>query len=229
MKHQALIEQAETLLEDSAPLPAEPTRSLLGDLVSALKKKERKQDKEKDKQEKDKRPERTIETMFRVTATNSQRLSDQADAKANIMIQVNSIIITGLFIFQDKGGNPDLILPLGILLAGSVLTIIFATLATRPQIPKGTFTHEEIDANKADLLFFGNFYKMPFDEYAAGMFKIMHEKTDLHTTLLLDIYNQGLVLGRKYRMLTFAYNVFMYGLVLAVAGFFLATNPNLLH
>ena len=42
-------------------------------------------------------PARTIETMFRITSTNSQRLSVQADAKAHILISVNTIIISVLF------------------------------------------------------------------------------------------------------------------------------------
>lgn len=229
MKHQVLIEKAEAFLATENAREEHPSNPILAELVDTVKKLSEKNEKSKQKEEKSKLPERTIETMFRVTATNSQRLSDQADAKANIMIQVNSIIITGLFIFKDKGGSSDLDLPMATLLAVNILTIIFATLATRPQIPKGTFTQREIDENKADLLFFGNFFKMPFPDYAAGMFKIMNEKTNLHTTLLLDIYNQGLVLGRKYKMLTFAYNVFMFGLILAVLTFFIAINPNFLH
>lgn len=229
MKHQELLDKAEAILTEDGSQGEQPAKALLAELVTTVKKLEAKNEKAKKKQEKDNRPERTIETMFRVTATNSQRLSDQADAKANIMIQVNSIIITGLFIFQDQDSNSNLDFPMATLLAVNVLTIVFATLATRPQIPKGTFTQAEIEEHKADLLFFGNFYKMNFKEYAAGMFHIMNEKNYLHTTLLLDIYNQGLVLGRKYRMLTFAYNVFMYGLILSVLTFFVVINPNILH
>lgn len=40
------------------------------------------------------KPERGIETMFRITASNSQRLSDMADNKANILLTVNSIILS---------------------------------------------------------------------------------------------------------------------------------------
>src|SRR5690606_31568397 len=43
---------------------------------------------------KSKRPDRGIETMFRITSTNNQRLSDMADNKANILITVNSIILS---------------------------------------------------------------------------------------------------------------------------------------
>ena len=40
------------------------------------------------------RSERGIETMFKISSANHQRLSDMADNKANIMITVNSIILS---------------------------------------------------------------------------------------------------------------------------------------
>src|SRR5690606_36360620 len=49
--------------------------------------------KSKDKKNK-KKSERGVETMFRVTSTNHLELSALADNKANIMISVNSIIIS---------------------------------------------------------------------------------------------------------------------------------------
>ncbi len=51
--------------------------------------------KEGRKKDKDK-PERGIETMFRITSNNNQRLSDMADNKAHIMITVNSIILSAI-------------------------------------------------------------------------------------------------------------------------------------
>ena len=49
------------------------------------------------------RPERGIETMFRLTSTNHLTLSGMADTKANIMISVNSIMLSILigFLMQN--------------------------------------------------------------------------------------------------------------------------------
>lgn len=199
---------------------ADPGKAELKKLASSVKKME---EEGKDKGKKSERPDRTIETMFRVTTTNSQRLSDQADSKANIMISVNSFLIPAtFFLLRDIGVNSYLTVPLLILLSVSLLTMIFAVLATRPQIPKGEFTQEELDNKKVDLLFFGNFYRMNFEDYSNGMFRIMEDRYFLHLTLLRDLYGQGIVLGRKYRMLTFAYNIFMFGLILSVLAFFVA-------
>lgn len=233
MKYQELIEKAEAQIKAQGSAGSMPWVGLVEEFVAAFRKMEEKRgkqtEKEKKKQEKESKPERTIETMFRVTATNSQRLSDQADAKANIMISVNTVVVPALFYIQNQAGSEKLIIPIFTLLSVNLLTIVFAILATRPQIPKGVFTQEQIQTKKADLLFFGNFYKMNFNDYADGMFKIMGDKQFLHTTLLLDIYNQGVVLGRKYHMLTIAYNVFMYGLILAVLAFFIVLKFDPVH
>ncbi|MCK6694191.1 MAG: DUF5706 domain-containing protein [Thermoanaerobaculia bacterium] len=182
----------------------------------------------KEKKKKYDGPERTIETMFRITSTNSQRLSDQADTKANILITVNSITLSVLLtlFFQKAIDYSSMSIPLGLLLMVNLSTIVFAILATRPKVPDGIFSRKDLDAHTVNLLFFGNFYRMKFQEYSAGMFQIMEDKKYLHTTLLRDIYHQGVVLGRKYRMLKIAYNVFMYGLILSVLAFFIVAAIN---
>src|SRR5690606_21771569 len=71
-----------------------------------------------------KRPDRGIETMFRITSTNNQRLSDMADNKANILITVNSIILSVVIalLLRKLDNNAHLIIPTAILLAASLGT-----------------------------------------------------------------------------------------------------------
>ena len=87
------------------------------------------------------RPERGIETMFRVSSSNHQRLSDMADNKAHIMITVNSIILSAVIslLLRKLDENSYLMIPTFMLLAASLITIIFSILATRPTIPNGLF------------------------------------------------------------------------------------------
>ena len=92
-------------------------------------------------------------------------------------------------------------------------------LATRPNIPTGKFTNQEIDTKKVNLLFFGNFYKMGLDEYMEGMLKMMDDYDFLYRSLIRDIYHQGVVLGKKYQLLRMSYSVFMFGLVISVLAF----------
>jgi hypothetical protein len=168
--------------------------------------------------------ERGVETVFRTTSNKNQQLSAQADNKAHIMIQVNAIVISVLLniLLGDINRSMALMTPIIFLLVINVVTIIFAMLATRPTITDGRFNLEEVDTKKANLLFFGNYYRMSLDDYAGAMFKLIHDYDFLYGSLIRDTYYQGLVLGRKYRLLRFSYNVFMYGIAAAIVAFIAA-------
>ena len=155
------------------------------------------------------RPERGAETMFRIASNNHSRLSHLADNKAHILITVNAIILSAVIslVLRRLSNNAYLIIPSSILLVVSVTTIVFAILATRPTIPQGVFTPEEIAEKKANLLFFGNFFKMSLDTYRSAMLGIIHDRDSLFDNLINDVYSQGIVLGRKYQLLRIAYNV----------------------
>jgi len=177
-----------------------------------------------DKAKRKNRPERGIETMFRITSGNHQRLSDMADSKAHIMISVNSIIISVLLsvLLKNLEQFPQYTVPAMLLLGVSLVTIVFAILATRPNIPKGTFTQTDINEKQVNLLFFGNFFKMSLDDYTGGMLHMMNDSDFLYRSLIKDIYSQGVVLGTKYQRLRISYNVFMYGLIVSVIAFSIA-------
>lgn len=181
------------------------------------------------KRKKGDKPERGIETMFRISSGNHQRLSDMADNKAHILITVNSIILSAVisFLLRKLDNHFYLAIPTFILLSVSVVTMIYAILATRPNIPPGTFTKEDVDNNRVNLLFFGNFYKMSLEDYADGMWRTMGDKSFLYGSLIRDVYAQGVVLGRKYKLLRKAYNIFMFGLIISVIAFIVASSlPN---
>ncbi|NRF41875.1 Pycsar system effector family protein [Pedobacter foliorum] len=177
------------------------------------------------KKNKDDKPSRGIETMFRITSTNHQRLSDMADNKAHIMISTNSIILSVILsvLLRKLEDNPHLIIPTLLLLIICVVTMVFSILATRPSIPTGVFTPDDIKEKRVNLLFFGNFYRMSLPDYESGMIKMMDDRDFLYGSLIKDVYAQGVVLGRKYRLLRIAYNVFMFGIVAAVLAFIIAS------
>ncbi|MGZ3944285.1 MAG: Pycsar system effector family protein [Mucilaginibacter sp.] len=167
---------------------------------------------------------RAVQTMFKSSSSNHQRLSVMADNKAFIMITVNSIIISvaiGLFIgkFVDR---PHLIWPTVLLLLVNIAAIIYSVLATRPNIPKGTFTRDDVDQKRVNLLFFGSYYKMELKEFDYGIKQMMDDNEFLYDTLIKDIYWQGKILGRKFRLLRISYDIFMYGIAASVAGYVLA-------
>lgn len=180
----------------------------------------------KKKLEKLTRPDRGIDTMFRVTLTNHTRLSEIADSKANILLSVNAIIIsialTTLIPKLDSPSNAHLILPTLVLMIFSVVSIIFAILSTRPKVTSGTFTRQDIENRKVNLLFFGNFYKMPLEEYEWAVNEMMKDRNYLYGSMIKDLYFLGLVLNRKYKLLRITYTIFMIGIIVSVAAFIYA-------
>jgi hypothetical protein len=163
--------------------------------------------------------------MFRISSSNHQRLSDMADNKAHIMITVNSIILSAIIslVLRKIDEHSNLLVPTFMLLGVSLLTITFSILATRPSIPQGLFTREDIEKKTVNLLFFGNFYRMSLENYSDGMVKMMDDSDFLYGSLIRDNYSQGVVLGKKYRLLRASYNIFMFGLIISVVAFIIST------
>lgn len=180
--------------------------------------------KAKEKNNANKKPERGIETMFRITSANNQRLSDMADNKANILLTVNSIILSLVVtvLLRKLDNDTHLLIPTIFLMVIVVLTMIFAILSTIPKIPNGYFNLDHLEHKKVNLLFFGNFYKMSYIDYEKGMGKAMEDSELLYGMLTRDVYSQGVSLGRKYVLLRYAYGIFMFGLIISVIAFSIA-------
>ena len=176
------------------------------------------------KKEFDKKAERGIETMFRNIMRTHVSFSSMADNKANIMISVNTLILTAIIaiLARKLDTNPHLIFPTALLTTISLVTLIFAVLVTRPKVTQGTFTREDIKNKETNLLFFGNFANMNLKDFTWGMLEMMDDKDYLYSSMIKDFYYLGIVLGQKYRYLRICYNIFMYGLILSVIAFTLA-------
>ncbi|KPL16322.1 MAG: hypothetical protein AMS26_04935 [Bacteroides sp. SM23_62] len=169
------------------------------------------------KLQKEKLPARGVESMFRLTARNQINLSSIADNKANILISINSIILTVLVSMGigRVADYPNFIIPGVVFLSTCLVTIIFAILSTRPKISSGKFTKEDIHNKKVNLLFFGNFYNMTMDEYEWAVTEMMKDSNYLYSSMIRDQYSLGKVIGRKYKLLRVAYTVFMIGLIIS--------------
>ena len=165
-----------------------------------------------------------IQTMLRLASSNNLRLSEMADRKANILISVNAIIISVSIsvLFRKFETDPFLVIPTIVFLTSSVIVIVLSILATRPTITGGKFNKEDITNKKVNLLFFGNFYKASLQDFSWGMSIMMRDPEYLYGSLIKDVYYLGVVLGKKYKLLRIAYNIFMIGIVISVIAFTIA-------
>lgn len=164
---------------------------------------------------------RGVDSMFKLTARNQINLSSIADNKSNILISLNGIIISfGIAALASKfKEEPALIIPTVIFILFSLTTIILSILSTRPNISSGKFSREEVKQKKINLLFFGSFYNMKLEEYEWAVKEMIDDDVNLYSTMTKDQYFLGKVLAKKYKLLRWAYNVFMVGIVVSVIAF----------
>lgn len=168
-------------------------------------------------------PIRAVQTFFRANYRNHINLSSIADNKANIMISVNSILISVLISILSYRNmaetNPQIVLPVIIFLVTGLTSLIFAVLSARPKV---TALNEHLtskEEKRRNIVFFGNFVSMDLEEYEEAMDAVFRDPELLYGNLTRDLYFLGKVLDKKYRYLTVSYNIFMIGFVTTVITF----------
>jgi len=164
---------------------------------------------------------KSAQMMFKTTLRNQIDLTNIADNKANIMLSINSLLITlGIPLLLPRVmDDTKLLLPTVTLLLTCVLSIVYATMATRPVKMTGITDPSLIDQGKSNLFFFGNFYKMDMETYRKYLHKVLLNDELLDNSIVNDLYFLGRTLGNKYRRLRITYNIFMIGMVLTVIAF----------
>jgi flagellar motility protein MotE (MotC chaperone) len=169
--------------------------------------------------QKEQKVSKGIETMFRTTMASHLQLSVMADSKANLMISINAIIASIMIssFIRNFEEVPHLIIPSVLLTLVCVFTIVFAVLSTRPNIKKTGIPDE-----KLDFLFFGDFVKLNSETYRDGIRGIMRDPDQLYNSMIDNIYLQGKVLAKKYRLLKLSYTVFMVGFGVVLLSYAIA-------
>lgn len=179
-----------------------------------------------EKPEKSKKPKqsRSVETMFRTTMSSHVHMTMLADRKAGLMISINSIILSIMmsFLVGKYESNGQLLLPTFLLSAVCLLTIVFALLSTKPTIKSKKEIHNSAEASSLDLLFFGDYLTLSADEYKQQMQALIQSDESIQEKMIENIYVQGQVMNRKFRLLQIAYNIFMIGFPLVVLCYLIA-------
>ena len=148
--------------------------------------------------------------LVRTTQQIHVQLSAMADHKASILMGATFVIFT-ITIGQARSASAPL--PLLILGASAFFSAVFAVLAILPA------THYK-SGGAINLLFFGSFTQLSEEEYLDRMVERLTADEDIFRTMARDIYQNGLVLERKkYRLLGYAYRIFLLGLTASFGAF----------
>ena len=163
------------------------------------------------------KPERGVETWFRLASKNLYSRLQIVDTKANILITSNAIIISVVLgtLYAQLDEDPHMIFAVGGLVITNVLSITYAILAT---IPEPFITNKkEIDSE--DLMTFEGFANMNIEDYRTSVMNILEKGETLYPSLITDIHNLGITLAKKYKLIRISYLVFLIGIIISVILF----------
>lgn len=164
---------------------------------------------------------KSAQNQFKTALRNHISLSSMADNKANNMVSINGIILGFAVPVLGKQipDNKLLLIPTVMLLIVTLTSMVFAILATRPIHMKGVSSMESILSKKSNLFFFGNYYKMSYDDYENGMNATIGDEEIMNATIMRDLFFLGKTLGYKYAYLRYCYSIFMFGIIATVLAF----------
>lgn len=165
------------------------------------------------------------ETLFRSAYQNQSNLIQMADNKANIIISINTMIISSIIAITSYGAvagkidsyGADAIAPIVMIVLSCLVSVIFAIQAARPKLIKPKVVNGTMQ--RSSLLFFGVIAEYSQQAYMEEMDRLLNSGDELYEHMTIDIHNQGIVLKRKYNLLVYAYQVFMFGFILSVLIF----------
>ena len=162
-----------------------------------------------------------VDNILRVNHGNQMRLGLMADAKANIMITVASVVFSVAIANLD---NELVKWPLLTFAFGCFFALLFAIFAIIPKTDYPKDVTGDIDRKSPifNPLFFGHFAHLPIEEYKDDYAETLMTDDSVYDALAGDIYGQGKVLAlRKYKFLKWSYMSFLFGMISAIIVFVL--------
>jgi hypothetical protein len=148
---------------------------------------------------------------MRTTQLAQLQLSAMADSKASMLMGATFVIFTITIGQARSGGAP---IPLLILGGAAFFSAIFAVLAVLPMTKKRKASGER------NILFFGVFSRMDEEEFIDEITARLRTDDSVYRTMARDIHQAGCVLqNKKYRMLAYAYRIFLAGLVASCVSY----------
>jgi hypothetical protein len=203
---------------------------------------------QKKKRNKKDRYSKGVETMYRNAYRVQLDLISLAATKANIMISLNGFIVSVLLVSGSViyARDPGFIVPLGIFLLTSAVSIYFAFLSASPKAParrkrlrsclfellRGKITLQQFneirnqpkthfDRENSNILIFEDYATVPKAIYLDCMDELIHSPEKLYQKMSDQLYYLGQVADKKYNLLRYSYNIFRWGVIVSTLAFLL--------
>jgi hypothetical protein len=154
----------------------------------------------------------SLDYLLRTTQQGQFQLNAMADAKANIIITVASIVFSLTLTRLGEGTWLFPQLTLCIASGAALVTAILAVLPADTSVSKAPAP----TSSAFNLLFFGHFQQLTKEEFTAQIGKASQTDDSLYQTMCADVYGVGTLLAqRKYKRLRLAYLFMIAGVLVA--------------
>ena len=160
-----------------------------------------------------------LDHLIRQTRWHHAQLSSMADVKANMMLTISSVVLTlSIRYLTEPLFRPAAI----VLIIFCMITVVMAAYAAMPKTPilNGNSTKPDVKSSSFNLLFFGDFSRLSFEEFKEAMEEAMETPDKAYEIQVREVYTLGCFLAqKKYRFVRLAYLSFISGLVISLMAF----------
>ena len=159
-----------------------------------------------------KQPGAHLDHLMRQTRIHHVQLSSMADMKANMLLTMASVVIPLSVRYISE---PQLKWATTVFISFCLLTIALATYAVMPKVPLSLKSkpHQDLQKTGFNLLFFGDFVHLDYEEFESAMEEIMNDPSRAYQAQVKEVYTLGTFLAKKkYRFLRLAYITFIAGI-----------------
>jgi len=155
---------------------------------------------------------------LRTAQQHQSQLSLVADQKANIVIGFSLIVLSVIQsqMFSEGFDEKFYFIPM---IAMSLLIFVAFFMAILVVLPRTRTVEFRRPEEMPNPLFFGFFASLPEATYVDYMLETLVDNSSARALLLKDIYQIGVVLKKKYRLLRYSYILLALGALLSVIIF----------
>jgi len=154
-----------------------------------------------------------FDQLLRQTRWHHVQLSTTADIKANMMLTVPALLITLIARHVTEAPFKWAALTL---MGFCLLTIGLAAYAAMPKLSFKLKSKTPVgkDSSYFNVLFFGDFVHLSYQEYEEAMEKVLSDPTKCYEAQVRELYTMGIYLARrKFQFVRLAYLSFMAGFI----------------
>ncbi len=162
------------------------------------------------------KPNHDVIQTLRTAHQNQTQLNLMADQKANILIGTLVLMFTVVLtrMLTLIGDQEELMLPMMLFVVMQLIPLILTVLVLIPKNISGQ-KNQPIQ-NMPNPLFFGFFTRYSQQEYSDYLCQLLVDNDSARQLLIDDIYQIGLILKRKYRLLRLAYIFALLGVMIPI-------------